>query len=155
MKRILGRAAAVAASVALAGSGALLAAGPANASSGTNISSWTSTYCLHGSGDLYCLWYLEGNGTGGAGWGSKAFSTSTISGNFNIVAPGGSSTGLGQPVRNDADSLSNGSSVCSAYVYVSPNYQGNWDYVSPSKGGNLNTALINNEASIRLLGCTS
>ena len=154
MKRILGRAAAVAAAVTLAGAGALLAAGPASASTGTNISSWTSGYCLHGSGDLYCLWYLEGAGTGGAGWGSQSMGTSTITGTFNIAVPGNSDTGFGLPVRNNAESLSNGSSVCYATTFVSPGYTGNWNYVAPSMAGNLNSALINNEASIELDTCS-
>lgn len=154
MKQTIKRTAAVAAGLALAGAGALLTAGPALASTGTNISSWTSTYCLHGSGDLYCLWYLQGNGTGGAGWGSTNMGTPTITGTFNIAVPGNSDTGFGDVVRNNAESLSNGSSVCYATTFVSPGYTGNWNYVAPSMAGNLNSALINNEASIELDTCS-
>lgn len=154
MKQIFKRTAAVAAGITLVGAGALLAAGPASASTGTNISSWTSSYCLHGSGDLYCLWWGEGNGTGGAGWGSQNMGTPTISGNFNIDVPGSTDSGFGTAVRNNAESLSNGSSICYATTFVSPNYTGNWNYVAPSMAGNLNAALINNEASIELDNCS-
>ena len=155
MKSIIRRGAAVAAGLTLAASGALLAAGPANASTGTNISEWTSTWCLHGSGDLYCLWYYQGGDYSGAGWGSKAMQTDTITGDFNLVAPGAEGDGgLGDVVRNNAESMSNGSSVCYATTFVSPDMQGNWNYVAPSKAGDLTTALENNEASIELDTCS-
>src|SRR5581483_6674809 len=116
---------------------------------------WTSSWCLHGSGDLYCLWYYQGGDYSGAGWGSANMQTSTISGNFNLIAPGAQGTGgLGQPVRNDAESMSNGSTICYATTFVSPNFTGNWNYVAPSMGGNLNSALENNEASIELDTCS-
>jgi hypothetical protein len=154
MKQTIRRTAAVAAGIALAGAGALLAAGPANAATGTDISSWVSSYCLHGSGDLYCLWYNQGQGTGGAGWGSTSMVTDTITGTFDIAVPGNSDAGYGVAVRNHAESLSNGSSICYATTFVSPNLQGNWNYVAPSMAGNLSPALVNNEASIELDNCS-
>lgn len=152
-QRLFKRAAAIGSTVALAAAGlGFVAAGPASATA-TNIDAWHATYCLTESGDLYCLWYLEGQGTGGAGWGSSAEGTSTIASTFNIDG-NPDNDGYGQLVRNNAESMSNGTYDCDVRTYVSPGYQGNDDWLEPEEGGNLSSGLINNEASIEIYDCT-
>lgn len=152
MHRTMKRAAVLAATAGLAATGIGLGAGAANAYTGWNVNGWTpSTTCLD-SVYLYCLWYHAGDGTGGAGWGSTAMNTSTISGTFFIGGSGAS--GYGQPVRNDAASMSNGTYTCNVTTWVYPGYTGDWNWLSPAYGGNLNSALVNNEASISANNCS-
>lgn len=105
-------------------------------------SSWCYTY------HAYCLYYSPGALNGH--WGS------------NIVTPGvsnlsgatfsGSGSGVGAPVRNDAASMNN-ETYCDLQTYVYTNFVGNSNEVGPMRGGDLNSALRNNEASIRLVNC--
>lgn len=151
MQRTMRRAAVLTAAVGLAAGAVGLSAGAANAT-GWNINGWTpSSACLN-SPYLYCLWYHAGQGTGGAGWGSTALNTGTISGTFFIGGSG--AAGYGKPVRNDAASMSNGTTNCNVTTWVYPNYTGNYNWLSPAYGGNLNYALVNNEASISANNCT-
>ncbi len=126
-------------------------AAPANAATGSNIDQWTPTSTCLNSPYLYCLWFGQGNGTGGAGWGSTAMDTSTISGTFFIGCPGKS--GCGQSVRNNAASMSNGTINCNVTTWVSPRSGGDWNWLDPSWGGNLTSSLRNNEASISANNC--
>lgn len=145
------RAAILTAAAALAATGIAFAA-PANAATGSNIDQWTpSTSCLN-SPYLYCLWYHQGQGTGGAGWGSTNTYTATISGTFFIGGSG--AAGYGQPVRNNAASMSNGTVSCNVTTWVSPGRGGDWNWLSPSYGGNLTPGLHNNEASIDANNCS-
>jgi hypothetical protein len=117
----------------------------------TNIDSWVPGSTCHNAGHAFCLWYGQGKGTGGAGWGSSG-SVSTISGTFTIGGSG--QAGYGQPVRNDAGSMTNATSNCNVTTWVSPNYTGAFNWLSPNHGGNLTSNLRNNEASISENNCT-
>lgn len=128
-------------------------AAPANAGTGTNIDGWNpSSACLNSS-YLYCLWFHPGQHTGGAGWGSTAMSTSPITGTFFIGCPG--QAGCGQAVRNNAASMSNGTTFCNVTTWVSPNpgNMGDWNWLDPSWGGDLTPSLRNNEAVISANNC--
>lgn len=137
----------------LAASGIAFAAAPAHASN-VVINGWTQIQCGN-EGYYLCLWYHPGAYTGGAGWGTKT-SVPTISGDFELGTVGVTS-GMGQPVRNDAGSMSNASPDCIDFAYVSPNYVGNSNEVDPNDGGNLTNSnqqsppLHNNEASVAIV----
>jgi Peptidase inhibitor family I36 len=117
----------------------------------TKIDSWVPGSTCSSAGHQFCLWYAQGKGTGGAGWGSSG-SVGTISGTFTIG--GSSQAGYGQAVRNNAASMTNATSNCNVTVWVSPNYTGAFNWLSPDHGGNLTANLRNNEASISANNCT-
>ncbi|MGW0771026.1 peptidase inhibitor family I36 protein [Streptomyces sp. NPDC002676] len=127
--------------VALVGAAAVLAlgglAGQANASY-VNIDSWHTFTCSNSApGAYFCLWYNSNHG--GGIWSSSAQAVPTLSGNFSD----------GNPVRNDAASAEN-ASACDVGIWVYPNFVGDENWLSPSMGGNLNSWLKNNEASIAM-----
>jgi hypothetical protein len=117
----------------------------------TNIDQWTPGSTCSNAGFQFCLWYAQGQGTGGAGWGGRG-SVGTISGTFTIG--GSSQAGYGQSVRNNAASMTNVTSNCNVTVWVSPNYTGDFNWLHPDKAGNLTSNLRNNEASISANNCT-
>ncbi|WP_225840373.1 hypothetical protein [Streptomyces sp. NK08204] len=126
--------------VAVVGAAAMLAlgglAGQANASY-VNIDSWHTYTCYNRPGAYYCLYYSPN--AGGGIWSSSALGVPTLSGNFSD----------GNPVRNDAASAEN-ASACDVGIWVYPNYVGDENWLSPDMGGNLNSWLRNNEASIAM-----
>ena len=122
--------------------------GPAGNLASTNIDGWHPTWCFTSSSYYYCLWYSP-NGAN-AGWGSTSLSTPTISGTFFL----GSGAGKGAPVRNDAASMSNGTGNCHVTTWVYPNYQGAFNWLDATWGGNLTSNLRNNEASINVNNCS-
>jgi hypothetical protein len=137
-----------AAALGMAGAGLLTGAGQAQAAS-ANISSWdtysapvrcTSTQITV----YYCLYYSQG--ANGAVWRGIETSTPTISGIFYDDGQG--SAGVGQGVRNNAASAENASLNCNVGIWVFPYYQGDSNWLSPGRGGNLSANLRNNEASI-------
>jgi hypothetical protein len=157
-----------------------LTAGTAHASTGINISglgvSKSDLTLWAGPGSLcantgwsYCLFYGPDFDASSASyiWGSANTTTATISANFyNIVDI--RSTGIldlsntSTPVRNDAASMANPWSNCNVTTWVSPNYVGNYNWLTPSEGGNLTDSsntktgayLRNNEAAISKNSCT-
>lgn len=134
-------AAAVVAGLALAGG--VLPPSPASATSWW-VGSWNvshSSWCWN-SGNYYCLFYSPNAQNGH--WGSYAVGIPNLSG----YVFSGSGTGVGAPVRNDAASME--SVDCRTQTFVYPNYVGNSNEVGALRGGNLNSALRNNEASITL-----
>jgi Peptidase inhibitor family I36 len=116
-------------------------AAPAQAAS-ANISEWTTEFTSCNTAYQFCLFYSPG-GTGGV-LGVKAEKVPNLSG---YTFSGGA--GNGKAVRNDAASADNGSD-CNVGIWVSTNYGGNSDWLSPFKGGNLGPDLRNNEASIAI-----
>jgi Peptidase inhibitor family I36 len=131
---------------AMASLGVGLAAGPASASG--NIDGWHPTGC-HNYGEYYCLWYSPYGE--GAGWGSSASSTDIISATFGNISGG---AGQGQPVRNNAASMSNGTLHCHVTTWVDPHEQGAYNWLDADWGGNLTSQLRNNEASININTCS-
>lgn len=131
---------------AMAALGAGLAASPASASG--NIDQWQAYGC-HSYGDYYCLWYSQYGQ--GAGWGSNAAQTSVISSTFGNIGGG---AGQGQPVRNNAASMSNGTLHCHVTTWVYPQEQGAYNWLDAEWGGNLTSELRNNEASININNCS-
>ena len=125
--------------------------GPAIGSSSTNIDSWKPGSTCSSAGHQFCLWYAQGDGTGGAGWGSSG-SVGTISGTFTIGGSG--AAGYGQAVRNNAGSMTNATSNCNVTTWYSPNYTGPYNWLSPDEAGNLTSGLHNNEASISANTCS-
>ena len=124
---------------------------PDSNSTSTNISSWTPGSTCSNAGHQFCLWYAQGQGTGGAGWGSSG-SVSTISGTFTIGGSG--AAGYGQAVRNNAASMTNVTTNCNVTTWYSPGYTGAFNWLSPDKGGNLTSNLRNDEASISANNCS-
>jgi Peptidase inhibitor family I36 len=101
-----------------------------------NISSWnTASSCGQFTPYYFCLYYHQNQQ--GSVWRSESPKVPVITALF----------GSDGPVRNDAASADNGT-ICNVGIWVSPSYQGNSDFLSPLKGGNLGPALRNNEASI-------
>ncbi len=132
-------------------SGYIAPVGGSGGGSTTNIDQWTPGNTCSNAGFQFCLWYAQGQGTGGAGWGGRG-SVGTISGTFTIG--GSSQAGYGQAVRNNAASMTNVTSNCNVTVWVSPNYTGDFNWLHPDKAGNLTSNLRNNEASISANNCT-
>jgi len=131
---------AAAAVAALALAGIILQPSPASA---TNwwVGSWnisSSGWC--GSSGDACLFYSPNAQNGH--W--RGWNTSNLSG----AVFSGSGYGVGAPVRNDAASVEDASDGCNVKVWVYPGWVGNSNGVGPLRGGNLNSALRNNEASI-------
>ena len=122
-----------------------------DSSSGTHITGWTPGTTCSAAGHQFCLWYAQGQGTGGAGWGSSG-SVGTISGTFTIGGSG--AAGYGQAVRNNAASMTNVTTNCNVTTWYSPNYTGPYNWLSPDTGGNLTSTLHNNEASISANTCS-
>ncbi|MCC9311455.1 peptidase inhibitor family I36 protein [Kitasatospora sp. RB6PN24] len=126
--------------VALVGATAILAlgglAGQANASY-VNIDSWHAGTCASHPGAYFCLFYNSNHG--GGIWTSNVQAVPSLSGNFSD----------GNPVKNDAASAEN-ASACDVGIWVNSNYMGDENWLSPGMGGNLNSWLKNNEASIAM-----
>lgn len=145
----------VIASAGLVAGGIVAIAPAASASSGVNIdaSNWSTgvTRCSsYNQYDVYCLWYSPNYANG-------------IWGNANeVVDPipydstGEFTDGDGY-VRNNAASMADTSSYCNVTTWVSPNYEGNWNWLYPFDAGNLTSSgsviLRNNEAMIDFNGC--
>ena len=156
-----------------------LTSGTAHASTGININGlgvtrddltlWAGpgSLCAN-TGWAYCLFYgpeMDANSAAYI-WGSANTNTSTISANFKHI-DGILSTGILElsntnvPVRNNAASMANPWSNCNVTTWVSPNFMGNYNWLTPSEGGNLtdpsntNTGayLRNNEAAISKNNC--
>jgi hypothetical protein len=147
LHRAIRRVGGVAAASALATAGLAFIAAPAHAQ-GVNIDQWLQAAC----GYRLCLWYHAGQGTGGAGWGTNtgvANIDDTSPSTFYIPGNPGNQ-GLNQRVRNNAGSMSNGSTSCLDYAYVSPGWFGDYNVVVAGWGGNLTNSplLHNNEASV-------
>lgn len=149
------RTAGVTAASVLTMAGLALSAAPAHASNPApiDIDGWVQSACSN-DGYLLCLWYHQGHGSGGAGWGTNV-SVPTITGTFFLSGSPGNQ-GLGQAVRNNAGSMSDGDYAggnCDDFAYVSPNYMGYSNLLYPGLGGNLTNSpqLHNNEASVKIL----
>ena len=124
---------------------------PDSNSASTKINAWVPGSTCSSAGHQFCLWYAQGKGTGGAGWGSSG-SVGTISGTFTIGGSG--AAGYGQAVRNNAASMTNATTNCNVTTWYSPNYTGAFNWLSPDEGGNLTSNLRNNEASISANNCS-
>jgi hypothetical protein len=147
-KRIKATAAAVAMAAAAAGGAVALAAAPAHAT-GWNINGWSESACSNRYGDNYCLWYSPGGG--GGGWGSTARESDLDYGQtFNI----GGGAGLGAGVWRDAASMSNGTSNCHVAVWTGIGETGDVDWLNAGYGGNLTSALRNQNESIDYDTCS-
>ena len=118
--------------------------------SGSNINSWVPGSTCSAAGHQFCLWYAQGKGTGCRLGGSG--SIGTITGTFTIGGSG--AAGYGQAVRNNAASMTDATTNCNVTVWVSPNYTGDYNWLSHQEGGNLTSNLRNNEASISANNCT-
>jgi hypothetical protein len=115
-----------------------------------NINTWENGGVCSSYGYSYvCLWYHP-NLTG-ALWGTQNsfvdLDTASPTPKFNNTNYGGSS-GLGQPVANDAASMADATTFCTADTYVYGNGTGDYDHLSPGWSGNLTAGLRNNEGSI-------
>jgi hypothetical protein len=145
-----GRVLGLASAAALVAAG--LAAGPATtpalASTGTNIDSSTAATGVAdceadtNDADYYCLWYGQ-NYTGGV-WGSTSFVVDPITGSF---------TDGDGAVRNNAASMANPTVGCNLTTWVSPDYEGDFNWLDPLNAGNLTSGTVdlrNNEAMISL-----
>ncbi len=122
------------------------------ASAGTNIDSIKtggSSCQSYKSNYAFCLWYSQNlkNGV----WGATG-NVSTISSTF---ANGGfGASGVGQSVRNNAASAAaSDSGYCNVNIWVSPGYVGASNTLGDWWGGNLNSSLRNNEASVNIDNC--
>ncbi|WP_037857618.1 peptidase inhibitor family I36 protein [Streptomyces sp. NRRL S-340] len=137
---------AAAASLALVG----VLAGQSSATS-DRIDGWNTNSapvrCGTTSPYFFCLYYSPG--AEGAVWKSRSNAVRNLSG-ATFYDDGYGSAGAGQPVRNNAASAENASSACNVGIWYSPDYQGNSNWLSPGKGGNLTSYLRNNEASIAI-----
>lgn len=132
--------------VGLALATGVLASAPADASAApsTWVGSWnvpSNSWCAENS-YAWCLYYSP-NAKGGR-FGSHTFGISNLSG---YTFSGSGLAGAGDPVRNDAASMEDPSD-CDLQVFVYPNFVGNSNEVAPGRGGNLNSSLRNNEASV-------
>jgi hypothetical protein len=125
--------------------------GPGIGSSSTNIDSWKPGSTCSSAGHQFCLWYGQGDGTGGAGWGSSG-DVGTITGTFTIGGSG--AAGYGQAVRNNAASMTDATSNCNVTTWYSPNSTGPFNWLKPDEAGNLTSGLRNNEASISANSCS-
>ena len=136
-KRLASRAGVIAAAAVLSLGGL---AAQANASSAVIDGSggWPSqSGCDVGSPNYFCLYYSPNHG--GAVKHYAVTAVYTISDYF---------PGTNDLVRNDAASADNGT-YCHVGIWVSPGYVGNSNWMnSGNRGGNLTSALRNNEASI-------
>ena len=151
LHRTLKRTGGGAAAFALAAAGLAFTATPARAQD-INIDTWRQATCSF-DGYLLCLWYHPGQGTGGAGWGTNvpAFDIDNANPPYFFLDGSPNNDGYHQGVRNNAGSMSNGSTNCLDYAFISPAYSGNPDNVlGPGWGGNLSPELHNNEASVTM-----
>ena len=134
----------VTAALGAAALGGAMVAPPAQATSG-NISSWTSSAaCGPGSPYYFCLYYHT-NATGGRFADATYAAISNLSG-YTFSG----SDGDGQPVRNNAASVQNGSTYCNVGIWYGTDFTGNSNWLNPGKGGNLTSYLANKEASIAI-----
>ena len=135
--------------LAVAGS----ALGASQASASTNW--WVGSWSIIGNvgcpdvGDAICLFYHPGPTNKGA-YLEVYDGIPNLSG---YVFSGKGLAGAGQKVRNNAASMESIDPSCSAQVFVYPMYTGDSNEVGPYRGGNLNWALVNNEASVTIEGC--
>ncbi|MFF0387594.1 hypothetical protein ACFYS8_02750 [Kitasatospora sp. NPDC004615] len=129
--------------LALVGVSAMLAlgglAGQANASY-ANIDNWNTFTCAQARGSYYYCLFYNSNAAGGI-WGSSA--------NPGVPKLAGEKFSDGNDVWNNAASAEN-ASACNVGIWVNSYYMGDENWLSPNKGGNLNSWLKNNEASIAM-----
>jgi hypothetical protein len=139
---------------ALSLTGLGLSAAAASASAPANIDQYDSAYCQDSDWAI-CLWYHTGGA--GAGWGGNPQPSSNdiinLTNQTFFITDNGGSAGVGDLVRNDAASAGNGTDNCIVAIWYSPNATGYEDYLEPNYGGDLITHVVNNEASVYLIGC--
>ncbi|MFF2330134.1 MULTISPECIES: hypothetical protein [unclassified Streptomyces] len=145
----LKRAALVATAVAAVGAAALGTTPAAAADKSTNIDTWSSFW--QPCGTYMCLYYSP-NLTN-ASWTPSGTSDANLSGN-KFANHGTGSAGAGQVVRNNAASMGNHTTNCHVTVFYSPDFKGDRNWLRAGHAGNLNADLRNNDASIRVDGCT-
>jgi hypothetical protein len=108
----------------------------------TGISEWTTSRC--NAVNWFCLYYnLDGTQ---AGWGYPHADANVHDLN-NYRFPSNDGPGSGQVVGNNAESAEN-KSACNVGIWYSANFSGDSNWLSPWRGGNLSSGLINNERSI-------
>ncbi|MEV7710859.1 peptidase inhibitor family I36 protein [Streptomyces sp. NPDC088270] len=138
------------AATAMAAVGAVtLGLAPTASATSTNIDTWSSFW--QPCGTYMCLYYSP-NLTG-ASWTPAGTSDSNLSGN-KFANHGTGSAGAGQVVRNNAASMGNHTTNCHVAVFYSPGFKGDANWLHAGHAGNLNSALRNNNASIRVDSCT-
>lgn len=123
-----------------------LTATPAHAS-GWNV---TLEYNAQCKGGFFCLYYHANVWSWGnnAEWGFDNYTPDLGYWVFDLCSGGGSGScgGWNQTVRNNAASMS--AVLCNGMtVWYSPNYVGNFNWIEGGSWGNLNSYLVNNEAS--------
>jgi hypothetical protein len=137
-------------SATIVGATAMLVLGGASGSAtaaSANISAWNSqASCNFNSNYVFCLYYSP-NQSGGVDarvW-DAAHETNNKVSNISGTFSGGA--GNGQPAFNNAASVDSGVN-CNVAVWSGTGFQGNSDWLSPGKGGNLGPALRNHDESI-------
>ncbi|MGW7376781.1 hypothetical protein DEJ48_04040 [Streptomyces venezuelae] len=148
LTRALKRASVVTTTMAALGAGALTLAPTAGATS-WNIDKWPSFW--QPCGTYMCLYYSPN--LDNASWTPTSTSDKDLGGN-KFGNHGTGTAGAGQVVRNNAASMGNNTTNCHVATFVSPNFQGDANWLHAGHGGNLNSTLRNNEASIRVDSCT-
>ncbi|GAA4603340.1 hypothetical protein GCM10023195_10950 [Actinoallomurus liliacearum] len=139
------------AGVALAGTAGLMAftgltATPAHAQ-GWNVTGPHNAQCK-GAG-LYCLYYHQDVWySNNAEWSFNNYTPDLGSWKFDLCSGGGSGSceGWNTYIRNNAASMS-AVGCAGMTVWYSPNYTGNFNWIEGGSWGNLNSYLVNNEAS--------
>jgi hypothetical protein len=143
----------------MAAAAVAVSAGPSSAGTGANIDTWSRVDGCASTGHVYCLWYLTGKGTGGYGWGGNSTTAVNIPDSATFTIPGScpfTYCGSGAAVRDDAESMSDASSVCHVTVWSANDAQGDWNWLDAGEGGNLTTSspvLANHDESIGANNC--
>jgi hypothetical protein len=141
------------AGTALAGTAGLMAftgltASPAEAAQGWKVVTGSGAECK-GGGD-YCLFYASGAFTNNnPEWSFNQGAPNLGQWVFDLCAQGGNGScgaGYNMVIRNNAASIAS-VGCAGTTVWYSTNYTGNWNWTPNDHWGNLNSYLVNNEAS--------
>lgn len=114
--------------------GVVALSAPASAYTGWKVDSWYD-HCNY-TGYYGCLYYSP-NGAGGIFGANSYVPDLTLGQRFSD----------GHIVADDAASIGNYTTNCGSTTWTLPHAGGDWNWVPHGRGGNLNSALRNNEES--------